>query len=44
MTLKKWIQDLKRQGRREREDGDDTLPDSDTEEEEDVDEEWDDLP
>ena len=43
MTLKKWIQDLKRQGRREREDGDDTPPDSDTEEE-DVDEEWDDLP
>ena len=43
MTLKKWIQNLKRQGRREREDGDDTLPDNDTEEE-DVDEEWDDLP
>ena len=43
MTLKKWIQDLKCQGSREREDGDDTPPDSDTEEE-DVDEEWDDLP
>ena len=43
MTLKKWIQDLKRQGRREREDGDETPPDSDTEEEG-VDEEWGDLP
>ena len=43
MTLKKWSQDLKRQARRERADGDDTLPDSDTEEDV-VDEEWDDLP
>jgi hypothetical protein len=41
MTLKKWIQHLKQQGRREVENGEETPPESDTEEE-DIDDEWED--
>ena len=42
-TLKQWIQDLKGQGRREREGGDSSPPESDSEEQ-DVDDEWEDRP